>query len=390
MFRCFLLAVMTQVVIGAYSPYVQISLRNKGYSHSLVGLVMAAGQAAAIVGPLVISSFSERCGRTKPFILLSAVMSAVCALPFFLLRSVPAVIFSSFMLEAFFWSINPLSDGFINRFLGDRNSEYGTIRSFGTFGYMLALLIFSFTGFPDEADNRSILTCFLSLSLVYILTVLIQGERSEAGERNEKKAVFSLFSFDRNFYIFMVIVAFTRFAQCVIDKFLASYMTETLKLGHIFPSFIALGAFSEFLAMIIFGSLLRRNRVTPLFLLFLSALGLTVRLLLYLIPSITVFAFAQTLHSLTFGACHVAATAYITRHVEPSRYDSAMSVYWAVMTNFPQLLASLIGGAVIEKWGYNTLFLSYSAFPFIAILLIVLFRQRLEDQRSFSSGVKNM
>ena len=381
MYRYYLLAVLTQVAIAAYAPYIQIILRNKGYSYSLVGVIIAVGQAAAIVGPLLISSLTDRTGRTKLFLVLSAVCALLLGIPFYLSSSVAVVVVSVFLLDAFFWSLNPLSDGFLTRKLKGTKTSYGTLRACGTFGYMTALTLFALTGFPDESSNSSILICFSLFVSLFIIAALLQtDDRREMGKGRGKFFSFSWFS--PSFYIFMMIVAFTRVGQSVVEKLLASYMTEHLGLGSYFSLFIAIGALCEFLCMLLFGRLLRKNRVTPAFLLFISAVGLTVRLLLYLIPSIWVFALAQTLHGLTFGALHVAATTYTARTVSSEHYEMGMSIYWAVATNLPEMLGSLFGGFVIDSWGYPTLFVSYAVFPFIAALLCILLRKQISRTSS--------
>ena len=381
MYRYFLLAVLTQTAIASYSPYIQITLRNKGYSHSLVGVIMALGQAAAIAGPLVLSALTDKKGRTKPFLIICALVSILFGIPYFLSSSAAVVIASVCFLDAFFWSLNPLSDGFLNRALKGRSDSYGLLRACGTFGYMLSLVFFALTGFPDEGRNSSIMKCFiLFLSLYAVAASLQKEQRRETKE--ERNKLFSFSWFDSGFYLFMMIVAFTRIGQSVVEKLLASYMTEYLDLGQYFSLFIALGAFFEFFSMIIFGRLLKKDRVTPSGMLLISAVALTVRLLLYLVPNIFVFALAQTLHGLTFGALHVAATTYTSRNCDSGHYEVGMSIYWAVATNLPELIGSLCGGFVIDRWGYPVLFASYSVFPFIAVILSIVLRKRIRGRLS--------
>lgn len=376
MLRYYLLAVLTQTAIAAYAPYTQIVLRNKGYSYSLTGVIIAVGQAAAIVGPLVMSAFSDRAGKTKKFIVLSAFSALVFAFPFFLSGSEPVVILSIFFLDIFFWSLNPLCDGFLSRAIRGKKTNYGTLRASGTFGYMTALTLFALTSFPDESSNPSILLSFSIFVALFLIAALLQKDEVRE-RRGGRKVFFSPSWFTPGFYIFMFIVALTRIGQAVVEKLLASYMTETLGLGRYFSLFIAIGALFEFGSMILFGRLLKKKKVTPAFLLFLSAAGLTVRLLLYVIPSIWVFAAAQTLHGLTFGALHVAATTYASESVSSEHYEVAMSIYWALATNLPELIGSLCGGFVIDAFGYPVLFMSYSLFPLIAAVLCVVLRKRI-------------
>lgn len=373
----YVLSVLTQISVASYAPYLQIILRNKGYSYSLTGVIISLGQAAAIAGPLVVSALSDRKGRTRPFLFLSAALSLLSSIPLFFSTNKAYVILSVLVLDFFFWSLNPLSDAFINRSLRKERYKYGKIRAFGTLGYLTALILFAVSGFPDERNNASIFKCFLSVITIYILSLfLLKEERSEEKVKERKR--FSLFDFNKGFYLFMFLVALTRVGQSVVEKMLSAYMTETLQLGSKFTLFISIGAFFEFFSLLLFSRLLREKKVRPLFMLFLSAVALTIRLLMYLIPNIYVFALAQTLHGLTFGACHSSATCYIAENVKAEHYEVGMSVYWALATNFPELLGTLVGGFVIESCGYNTLFLSYAVFPLIAALLAVILRKEIE------------
>ena len=50
--RLILLSIFNQATTAAVSPYVQIILRNKDYSHSIVGLILAFGQIATVIIPI--------------------------------------------------------------------------------------------------------------------------------------------------------------------------------------------------------------------------------------------------------------------------------------------------------------------------------------------------
>lgn len=378
LFRLYLLSALTQISVASFAPYLQIVLRNKGYSYSLVGVITSIAQAFAIIGPLVISSLSDRKGKTKPFLIIASLLSLLFAVPLYLSSNVAFVIVSCSLMHFFFWALNPLSDAFINRSLKGENYRYGTIRAVGTLSYTTALTLFALTAFPNEGDNRSILLSFTFFILLNTVFLFLQKE-DRNGRGGEKRKAFSFSWFSKSYYMFMALVALTRIGESVVEKMLSSYMTEVLNLGSSFTLFVSIGAFFEFVSMILFGRLLRKKKVTPLFMLFLSAVALTLRLLLYLIPNIYVFAFAQTLHGLTFGACHVAATSFTAANVKAEHYEVGMSIYWALATNLPELLGTLTGGFIIDSYGYNALFFSYAFFPLIAAIGIVILRKRIQS-----------
>lgn len=371
-----------QVAISSYAPYLQIIMRNKGYSYSLCGSIIALAQAMAIVVPLLVSSLSDRAGKTKPFLLAVSVLCALSALPAVLLDNVILVIIFAALMNGAFWCINPLCDGFVNRAIVNTKTSYGTLRALGTFSYMIALVIFAFSHFPDETNNKSILSCFLVCMAILIFIIALQRDDKREKKKEEKKKLFSFSWFPSRYYIFMGIIALTRLSQAVIERHLATYMTEELRVGRYFTLFVALGALFEFICLIVAGRLLKEKKTTPYFMLILSSVAMAVRLWLYLIPGLLPFAIGQTLHGLTFGASHVAATTYTSENVDPVHYELGMTIYWSCASNLPEMITSFIGGIIIENWGYKSLFSIYSIIPLIALILLFVYRKRIKNERA--------
>ena len=298
--QLFLLSMLTQASVATLSPYLQIIFRNKGYSHSLSGVLIALCQLSAIIMPLMVSSISDKRGKTKNMIILCGILSIILAFPFLLSENLTLVVVSAFLLNGFFWCLNPLSDGYINRKLSGDSSRYGLIRAMGTLSYVTALIMFGVTGFPHENDNSSILKCMMIFIPLLVIGASFLKENKRVNEKEEKGKLFSFSWFPKRFYIFMAIVALTRVGQAVVEKLLASYMTENLGLGDSFVLFVALGAIFEFFCMIIFGKLNKKGVLSSTTILTISAIGLTLRLLLYLTPGLPAFIVAHTLHGITF------------------------------------------------------------------------------------------
>ena len=365
------------------APYVQILLRNKGYSHSMVGLVVAIGQLGSIILPLLISGVSDKTRRTKLIFLILALICAVVFVPTALSPSVVITAISLFIVSGMYLSISPLIDGYQNRLLNGDAQKYGIARSAGTMGYVLALVLFSLIKFPNESDNRSIALCLAIVTAIFMVVVLIipNDLPPEKGSK-KRKSISGLFS--KRFYLMMLVIGLSRVAHAVPDRLLSSYMVEVLGLGGNFALFVSLGALSEFVMMNIGGILLEKKKTTTYTLIVLGSFALAVRLLIYrFFPSVLGLVFAQLLHSMTFGSFHIAATQFIAHDVQKEHYSVAMSFYWAIATNLPQMLGSLIGGVVIDRFGYNILFSSFSMFPILATLLALFCRKILKSKTTY-------
>ena len=375
--RLILLCIFNQATTAAVSPYVQIILRNKGYSHSIVGLILAFGQIATVIIPMLIGLLSDRTRKTKPIIIVLAMLSCVSFMPAALSGSLVLTFITFFLASGIFWSTHPVVDGYETRLLKGDASKYGLIRSMGTMGYIVFLIIFGITGFPDQTDNTSICT---SIAIVCAALVVVSFfiPNDIPAEKKELRTRFSLSVFSRKFYLMMLLVGLSRISQAVIEKLLSSYMMEVMGMGGNFVLYVAWGAFCEFLMILFGGKLLQKGTVSAYSMILLSFIGLAVRLLIYcLFPSVVGFVFGQTLHALTFGALHIGVTKFIAQNVEPAHYSLGQSFYWAIATNLPEMLGALAGGFIIDWFGYRNLFAVYSVFPAVAAILCIAFRKTL-------------
>lgn len=376
-----------QAAVSAISPYTQLLLRNKGYSHSLVGVIVAIGQVASIFFPVLFGMLSDKTRKTRLLFVVLAAGTAVSFVPSALSGSVAVTIGCFFVASALFWSINPMNDGYENRVLRGDSSKYGIVRAMGTLGYLVCLVVFALTGFPVETDNRSIALCTVVTLAVFCFMVLFapkdeprqpQLQKDMQERQGGKGRFFSFGWFSSKFYLMMLVVALTRIAEAVIDKLLSSYMTEELNLGGRFALFVALGAASEFVMIVVGGRLMQKGKISAYGLIVLSAVGMIVRLLIYrFFPTIGAFVVAQLLHACTFGALHIGVSKFVAQNVDESHYSLAMSFYWAIATNLPEMIGVLAGGFVIDNFGYGTLFASYVVFPVLALVICLANRRKL-------------
>lgn len=372
-----LLSFFLQPVNGAYSSYLQLILRNSGYTQSMVGVIIAVGSIASIILPFFAGAVVEKTGNDKLLMFLGAVTGVMTIVPAILGAPVWLTLITFFICLGMNWMTLSLADGYINKCINNDNAKYGLIRGLGTLGYVVFMVMFSLTGFPDETNNYQILQNIILCTSLFLIFLLLSPDTRKLNSKKteEKRKFFDSSWYDKTFWIFVVTVAFSRIPMATFDKLLPSYMTEVLSLGKWFTAFTALGAFAEFFMLVFGGKDAAKRGTNPINLLILSCVGILLRLLLYISSdSIVVFALAQTMHALCFGACHLAVNSYITHNVAPEHVSGAFAIYWTLGTNLPQLLGTLLGGFVIDYLGYPVLFAINMGFPLITLCLIFAFR----------------
>ena len=365
-------------IYAVVNPFLQVMLRNLGYSHEMVGLLLSLFEVSGIVGPLLLARQVDKRGNMKGAVLLCTVGSIIPMPLLMYSSSLPVILLGLLVLSFFLRSLLPLLDTYANNLFNGDAQRYALLRSFGTVGFVFFSLVFAATNRPNLSSNVHIGAYAIGTSILFLLPVL--GWKREP-KRNTRS--FLPLSepggkwYDQAFVIGMLIIALTRISMASISSFFSLYLVEELQINAI-SMMNAIAAGSEYGAMLLAGILIQRKKVLPVHLLMISSAGMVVRLLIYsFFPSFSGVLVAQLLHSLCYGFFHPAAIYFVARRVKRSHRTLGMSIYVSLGTGLPAVIGSSLGGVVVEQFGYAMLFLSYSLFALTAFVLCLIFYKRM-------------
>nr|WP_321308075.1 MFS transporter [uncultured Sphaerochaeta sp.] len=357
-------------IMAVVNPYLQVMIRNLGYSHDVVGFLLAVFETAGIVGPLLVARHVDKHGSGKNTILLGTVLSAVGVLLLMYSTSIWMTMFALMLLAFFLRSLVPVIDSYANNRLNGDAQKYTLLRSGGTIGFVLFSLLLAITGKPDLSSNSSIGLYALVAFFLFMLPVLAwkkdpkQREMPPATSDNAEGKWYDL-----AFVIGLVIIGLNRISMSSIASFFSLYLVEELGVNAI-SLMNAIASGSEFGALILAGYLLQRKKVLPVHLLMISSGAMVVRLLIYaLIPTFGGALVAQFLHSICYGFFHPAAIFLVARRVRRSHRTLGMSMYVSLGIGLPTVLGSSLGGLVLEQFGYRVLFMGYSLFALASVMV---------------------
>lgn len=368
-------------IFSIVNPYLQILLRNCGYSYQTIGILLALFEGAGVLGPLLMGAIADRTQRFKDTILICTAMTALGFI--FVVHGthqwivVSALLFSAFFLR----SIIPIQDTVATNIFNGDARKYAKVRAFGTLGFVLFSLLYAAIQKPVLTDNNSILRYILLGCVMFFLPVLAWKEQKRPRKKAKKEIVKPKIKskegafYDGAFVVGLIIIALNRLSMSTVSSFLSLYMVEELHIEAL-TLMNALAASSEIVAMLVAGRLLQSKKVKPVTLLMISALGMVVRLNIYaMVPSLFGIVSGQLLHSLGYGIFHPAAVQFVFRRVKKSHRATGMAMYISLGTGLPAMLGSTFGGYVTQFYGYKVLFLSFSLFAALSALLCIIFRQ---------------
>ncbi|MDR1363043.1 MAG: MFS transporter, partial [Spirochaetaceae bacterium] len=346
------------LVYGVLTPYLVILIRDYGFSHSALGILLALCEAMAIISPFVMSFFADRFRRYRPVIIVSLVMSLFCGITLFLSRKLLLCAIVLPVLAFSYRAIQPLLDAISTIKLG-KEGNYGKYRAIGSLTFFLVVVFLQLTPFfaPKTAVNISfwVAACG-ALSIILIMLIpasyFINDDgrpaaappalrRADSGSRPQSSGAVQRYSAINHlwsplFITGFLIIFFNRLAMSPINSFLSLYVVEYLKWDAV--GFMwALSSGSEIAFIFLSKRLLQRFKALPLMAFATSVIILRYAIIL-LFPSSGGIIASQLTHSICFGVFHPAAVSFITSCVPPARRALGMSLYLSLGTGVPTLI----------------------------------------------------
>ncbi len=369
-----------QSINAVVVPYLQVMLRNSGYSYEMIGFLFSLYEAFGIIGPLVLGALADKSGKYR-WVLLGCV--ATCAAGFSLVglsSTLPLTILGLFCSAFCIRSMFPLQDTIATDFLHGDAGKYTRMRAFGTFGYICFNLVYAATSFPHADSNRSILSAILlGCGIFAVSTFFLPKAVSQraSGKLEAEESPARQPWFDRAFLVGLAAIGFSRISMTAVSSFLSLYMVEQLHMDQV-SLMTAIGAISEMAMMLFAGYLLQKRHVQPITLIMCSAIGMFVRLMIYaLFPSPAGVLCGQLLHSLGFGALQPAAVIFVARRVRKNHRGVGMSMYISLATGVPSVIGSTLGGMLLARFGYAWMFMGLSLFSLVSVVICLGFRPLL-------------
>ncbi|MCH3916598.1 MAG: MFS transporter [Spirochaetia bacterium] len=363
-------------------PYLQIMLRNSGFIYAQIGVLLALFECAGIIGPIVTGSLVDKTGRLKIVMLLCTVIMVVA---FFAIDYLPGtfIILLAIGVGGFTYkSLLSLLDVSTMRQVEGDTYRYSRVRIYGTVGYILFGLLWTALKRPYVDDNHDIFM-FIFIGAILFFVPLLIAKRDEIRPKQKKmKGVPNPRKKWCNsvFYFGLVIMALSRLGLSA-SGYLSLYMVDKLQNDQI-TLMNSLAATTEIFGMVLSGYLMSKKDVAPVTMLMISALATVVRLLLYaLVPSMTGVILGQCTQCLSYGFYMPATIMFVAKWVSKSHQAAGVSLCQSFGSGLPTMIGDMVGGIVIQHFGYRTFFLLFCIPAAIAALLVIIFFKRFQQPR---------
>ena len=170
--RFFLVYAALFVPFAVATPFLQVLLKERGFSEGDIGLIQGILEVMAVLAPPLWGYFSDRTHARR--VILAVVV--VCMVPSFLLFGLVATLLPALMAAILFGLFSrpliPLTDGLTFRHIHDHGGDYGRVRIGGSVAFMVTVVSLEWLGVSRAGGGRLILGAMAVAGLLQLLSVL--------------------------------------------------------------------------------------------------------------------------------------------------------------------------------------------------------------------------
>lgn len=340
----------TQAVLLPFLPLYFIA---KGLSTVEVGLLMTIGPFVAVFAQPVWGYISDRLKTVKKVIFLLWILTILSSIGLF--QADTFIEFFIYSLFIYFFMIPsvPLLDSISIQSTQRLNLSYGSVRLWGSVGFTTLALVTGFLiGYIGGIENIHYI--YWSLWVLPMGLLFLLKDEPSVGISITLKSVYSVFK-NQQFLWFLLMVFIISVPHRLNDSLFGVYLSELGATEQMIGWAWALAAASEIPTFALLSKFM--HRFHELALLCLVSLIYTVRWLLYaLILDPWVLLFLQATHTITFAVFWIVSIHYVIRLVPAELRSTGQSIFSAVFLGLAGITGGLVGGALHDQWGGDSMY----------------------------------
>ena len=379
---------------GISAPFLPLFFKRQGLTDAQVGFLAAIAPFLMVFSPLLWGAAADRTRNPKAIVILLLAAQGALFPTFLLSRDFHVLVLMNLVFSFFSVALIPMSDALTFRHLGPRAGEYGTIRLWGTLGFIFPLATMGALLGKGGGNGGSLSPLFVVFSLgsaAALVTALRlpnpgrgQGRRSSGGlaadprEQSEapeasapqgrRRSAFHLLA-QKEVLVFLVAAFVARLAAQPGFVFFSIYLDELGVADSVKGYLWALGAICEVPIMRAAPRLLERPGLKWLLAL---AIGLGAARLFALsfrlsLPALLV---VQPVLAVTFAGFHIPTLTFVNRIAPPSMQASAQTLFSGLIYGLSGVVGSPLGGWLSEAVGIFGLYRALAAVMAVSFLLV--------------------
>ncbi|MCX7183150.1 MAG: MFS transporter [Nitrosomonadaceae bacterium] len=362
-------------LIGAFAPYWGLYLQSLSFSAFQIGLLMSLLQIIRIIAPTGWGWLADRIGKQILVVQLSAIAGLISYCGFFFENSF-IWMFVIMALMSFFWSASlPLIEATTFSYLDHSSVKYGSIRSWGSLGFILAVI-----GTGHLLDNVNI-AWLLWVILGFKLGIIIfsyQIPEIEAVPRSGDSLSIRQILLRPEVLVLFTACLLMAFAHAPYYTFYSIYLEEYGYSRSSIGWLWATGVICEIGIFFIIPRLLQRFSLKQILSMCFGCAVVRFLMIGWGVEYFPIVLLAQVLHAVTYGAYHATAITMVHQFFRGRHQAKGQALYVSLTFGVGGALGSIFSGYAWEGLGSGFTF-SISAIAALLGFGLVAWRMILKE-----------
>ena len=354
--------------IGAFAPYFTLYLQSLAFAAADIAVLMSLMQVMRIVAPNLWGLIADRAGRRVAIVRISAVASLAGFCGFFVTDSFIGI-FVAMALMSFFWSAAlPLVEGLTFDHLEGSMGRYGKIRSWGSIGFIVAVMAIGYA--LDVVAERNLLWMTASILAGIVLCALVIPVAAKPPPAARPAGLLAILR-RREVQALLSACFLMSAAHGALYVFYSIHLVDAGYSKGLVGWMWTLGVLAEIAVFVAMPQMLKAFSLRSILAFSFACAVLRFLVIGWAVDSPALLAAAQLMHGATFGAYHAAAIAAIHRWFPGRAQSRGQALYGSLSFGAGGMLGGLVSGVLWDPLGAAWTFTLGSGFALAGLLLIL-------------------
>ncbi|MDP1679413.1 MAG: MFS transporter [Candidatus Nitrotoga sp.] len=368
--------------VGMFAPYWSLYLQSIHFDAMQIAVLMSVQPVMRMLSPTLWGWLADHTGKRLLVVQLAALCSVLSYLGVFFTTEFAGLLLVM-MVMSFFWSASmPLVEATTLTYLGKHTARYGRIRSWGSVGFIVAVLGLGYAF--DYIAIAWILWVGVAIKLGILLFARQIPPTEVLAHHTDSQPILRLVLQPQVLVLFGAgfLMALAHGPYYI---FYSIYLVENDYSKSAVGWLWALGVICEIAVFFAMPWLTLRFSLSKIMI--VSFAGAVLRFLLigWGVGLLPLMLFAQVLHAATFGAFHAVAMALVHQFFRGRHQSKGQALFGSITYGAGGMVGGLLSGPLWEHWGASVMY-SFSAVAALLGLLLILWKLRVVVLPKSQSG----
>lgn len=354
--------------IGAFTPYWSLYLQSLEFNALQIGVLMSLLLVTRIFSPSVWGWLADHTGKRVRVVQIAAITGFLSFCGFFLGESF-AWIFLVMLLMSFFWSASlPLMEAITLSHLDDHTDKYGRIRSWGSVGFVLAVVGVGYL--LDNVEIIGLLWVVLGLKLGIVIFSYQIPEKEIISHITGHHSVRQI-CLRPEVMTFLISSLLMLFAHGAYYTFFSIYLVEHGYDKGFVGWLWAIGVICEIGVFFIMPWLMRYFSLKAILIFSFACAILRFLMIGWGVAWPMIIVLAQILHAATYGAHHIAAMMVIHQIFRGRHQAKGQAIYTSIAYGIGGAIGAVSSGYTWDWLGGDMTFFISAMASLTGLILVV-------------------